>query len=347
MDDSALVALRENDRLWKLFTRHEEYDPVFVDEFERFRYFSATHRNPFEPEVSAYLVDNGWRVAYPDDKPYAICLTHDIDSLHFNRYRITRSNAVLRARRAAAQWLDAAVTRSLKRHDPSWNMLEIADLEARYGAKSTFFCLALGLGDRDYSFEAGEIAGSMRELLRRGWDVGLHGGHEAYRDVEAIKREKRRLESVLEAPVTGYRNHYLRFRTPDTWRLLSEAGFRYDTTFGYADCIGFRNGMCHPFHPFDLSANERMPILEIPLTVMDTTLKSYMRLDAEASWRLISRLLETVARYNGVITFLWHPASFVGRERDLYERILRHGSETNAWLTSAGALADWWANKTP
>jgi hypothetical protein len=38
------------------------------------------------------------------------------------------------------------------------------------------------------------------------------------------------LESVLEKEVVGFRNHFLRFRIPDTWELLSKAGFKYDTT---------------------------------------------------------------------------------------------------------------------
>lgn len=60
--------------------------------------------------------------------------------------------------------------------------------------------------------------------------------------LKILKKKKRRLEEVLGKKVVGYRNHYLRFRVPDTWELLSKAGFKYDTTFGYSDCAGFRNG---------------------------------------------------------------------------------------------------------
>ena len=112
------------------------------------------------------------------------------------------------------------------------------------------------------------------KIIDRGWEVGLHGGHTAYLNAQEMKIKKERLEKVTHQPVLGYRNHYLRFKVPDTWEYLSKAGFQYDTTLGYADCAGFRNGMCHPFRPFNLNTNHEIDILEIPLTVMDGSLES-------------------------------------------------------------------------
>jgi len=86
-----------------------------------------------------------------------------------------------------------------------------------------------------------------------------------------------KLEKVLGKKIVGYRNHYLKFKVPETWGLPKEAGFKYDTTLGYADCVGFRNGMCHPFKPFDLNINSYINILEIPLIIMDRTLFDYMK----------------------------------------------------------------------
>ena len=55
----------------------------------------------------------------------------------------------------------------------------------------------------------------------------------------------------------GYRNHYLRFKLPETWKYLADAGFEYDTTLGYSNALGYRNGMCHPFRPYDRSLVRR------------------------------------------------------------------------------------------
>jgi peptidoglycan/xylan/chitin deacetylase (PgdA/CDA1 family) len=120
-------------------------------------------------------------------------------------------------------------------------------------------------------------------------------------------QEKKILEDIIGKKIVGYRNQYLKFKIPDTWEMLSEAGFKYDTTFGYADCAGFRNGMCHPFKPFNLNTGKEIDILEIPLVIMDCTLlRDYMRLDFERAWKLTKLLINRVEQYNGVITILWH-----------------------------------------
>ena len=79
--------------------------------------------------------------------------------------------------------------------------------------------------------------------------------------------------------IIGARNHVLRFKTPDSWVMLAKAGFKYDTTFHYHDMVGFRNGMCHPFYPFDLNKNNTIEILEIPLIVSDIALRSFMKIN--------------------------------------------------------------------
>ena len=117
------------------------------------------------------------------------------------------------------------------------------------------------------------------------------GGTNLIISFEDIMEKKQRLEKVLGKKVIGYRNHYLRFKVPDTWELLSKAGFKYDTTFGYADCAGFRNGVCHPFRPYNINTGKQIDILEIPLIIMDRTLlRDYMRLDVKKAWELIKNL---------------------------------------------------------
>jgi hypothetical protein len=61
---------------------------------------------------------------------------------------------------------------------------------------------------------------------------------------------------VLKKEVFGYRNYYLRFKTPETWELLAEVGFSYDSTFGYHGYAGFRNGMYYPFSPYNLNTGK-------------------------------------------------------------------------------------------
>lgn len=324
--------------LWDLFTRKEEYEPPFRDAYGRFPYYLSDERSIFEPRVSKYLVDNGLEVEYPDGKDFAVCLTHDIDVLYYPEVSVITDMGrhILHGQMRDA--LKRPFYNIIKKWNPCWNFKEIMDLEEEYGAKSTFFIMGLEKGDQDFNYRADDISHELRGIVDRGWEVGLHGGHEAYRDLEALKKQKANLERALGEKVVGYRNHYLRFEVPETWELLESAGFKYDATFGYPDCVGFRNGMCHPFKPYDLRAGRVINILEIPLVVMDGTLDQYMRLDIDKSWEVVRRLIDTVERYNGIFTLLWHNTYMKGDQLKLYKKILGYCWKKKAWMSSGGSI---------
>ena len=189
------------------------------------------------------------------------------------------------------------------------------------------------------------LEGELGRIVDREWEVGLHGGYYACNDLEEIAREKGRLEQVLGRKVTGYRNHYLRFQVPDSWEILEKAGFRYDTTLGYPDMVGFRNGMCHPFWPYNLRTNMEVGILEIPMVIMDVTLFNSTRSYSEA-WQMAKALIDTVVSCHGVLTLNWHSNSFGcpfrGSWSRLYEKILQHCDSKNAWMTSGIEICKWW-----
>jgi len=163
---------------------------------------------------------------------------------------------------------------------------------------------------------------------------------------KALLEEKNRIEAALEKPVLGFRNHFLRFTVPDTWKILSEAGFKYDSTLGFADMVGFRNGMCHPFNPVEYNLKTEFDILEIPLAVMDCTLFDYMRLDLNGAWEITKKLIDTTDKYSGVLTLNWHNRYMNGEKLRLYEKILKYCYEKNAWLASAEEVYGWWQKQS-
>jgi peptidoglycan/xylan/chitin deacetylase (PgdA/CDA1 family) len=160
-----------------------------------------------------------------------------------------------------------------------------------------------------------------------------------------LKKEKEILEKVTGRRMMGIRMHYLRFSVPYTWRILSELGFKYDTTFGYADMPGFRNSVCYPFNPYDLILNKELDILEIPLTIMDSSLFS---IGYSKAWAIIEKLVENTEKNNGLITILWHNNTFdeinYGEWSRLYEKILSYLKEKKAWITNAEDIFRNWVN---
>jgi hypothetical protein len=115
---------------------------------------------------------------------------------------------------------------------------------------------------------------------------------------------------------------------------LADLGFKYDATFGYPDMAGFRNGVCHPFKPYDILAKNEINILEIPLVIMDGTL---FKVPFDDAWDIIKQLVDVTAEYKGVIAILWHTSTFdetyYGAWKKLYEKILKLLLQKNAWMT--------------
>jgi len=330
-------SIRPVKALWDLHTMRYEYGEAGRDEYGRPK-FDSYPVDAFEvPTVSKALKESGMSVEYPGGRRFAVCLTHDVDLLYFGR---TMVNLVRKD--GLAHRLLHGLSLGL---NPRWNMREIADLEERYGAKSTFFLEAFGPDDEDFNYFIEDAREQVSDLVERGFEIGLHGGHGAHKDFQKLTAEKARLEKVVGAKVEGYRGHYLRFDVPDTWHLLEQAGFSYDSTIGFVDRVGFRNGMCHPFWPFDLNQDKPARVLEIPLAVMDGALFEHRGMGIADAERLMDKLLAQVIEANGVLTILWHNTHCRGAYGKLYGRLLGKYHDQGAWLTSAGDLAKWWMER--
>jgi|SRR5271157_797190 len=336
MGTDIITLLQKHPVLWDIFTRKEEYNAPIRDQYDRFPYYASKNRDIFEPLVSQYLIENKIPTEYPDNKPFAVCLTHDIDDI-FESILSKGLSTISHIRNGNPTEVFHSIARMRSKKIPLWNFSKIMDLEEKYGAKSTFFFMAENPGEQEYSYNIEDLEPEISGIINRGWEVGLHGGHTTYLNAQEMRAKKERLEKVTRRPVLGYRNHYLRFKVPDTWEFLSETGFQYDTTLGYADCAGFRNGMCHPFRPFNLNTNQKIEILEIPLIVMDCTLdQSYMRLGSK--WEFVKMLIDRIAACHGVFTILWHNTYMDGENLKLYEKILHYCNENNAWMTNGSNI---------
>jgi len=234
-----------------------------------------------------------------------------------------------------------------KQQSPYLNFKEIMDIEESFGAKSSFYFLAAEKDPRRFRYNIEDAGSYMGDIVDRGWEVGLHGGYYSYDNYELVAQEKRRLEEALGKPVIGFRNHYLRLKISDSWEMLSKAGFKYDTTLGFNNVVGFRNGMCHPFRPCKAGERKALDILEIPLNIMDIALFEYAGSFRQA-WEISKQILDAGEKHNGVITLLWHNNTYSSPHlkewKKLYVKILDYCNQKNAWITSCGDIYEWWNN---
>ncbi len=344
-----IIELKKNTKLWNLFTKQEEYHPIQRDKYERIPYTPSNQSNIFIPSVSQYLIQHGFQPIYPENKKFAIFLSHDVDDITISPRQVFRSLLPFPLHRDQLGSLRFLKTHITKKK-PYVNFREIIDLEKKYDATSSFFFLATREDVFGIKYGLEEIMNELPALLTHDCEIGLHTGFFSFDDLRKIKGEKERLEKASGRTVVGARNHLYRFTLPRTWDVLSQAGFAYDSSFGYHDMIGFRNGMCHPFKPINLTKGETVDLLEIPPCVVDITLFSYMKCDAKEAWTHIKNLIDVVEALGGVMTVLWHnwtfsyPVSYAGlfgkEWTKLYEKILKYGHEKNAWLTTGKNIAD-------
>jgi hypothetical protein len=305
-----------------MVTRYEELLCPIRDSFGRFPVKeSLAYKENFldRPIVNEYidLLESWIKEFIPDikrkkpwgEESFTVCLTHDVDHIYrYNLYppigTIWRTLLQRDFHKAWAIGCDFIQVKSGIRQDPYTRALDyILELESGYGYKSSFYFLA---DNADYDLNDQCLRGSFAKISNAGFEIGLHASFTAYDSPGILKREKERLADSSKNIISGGRQHYLKWKNPDTWRAWEKAGLTYDATVGFPEKSGFRCGICHPFKPYDLQENRVMNIWELPLIINDVALAGYSGLSAEEGYAEMACLLNTVKKYNGVLVLLWH-----------------------------------------
>lgn len=213
--------------------------------------------------------------------------------------------------------------------DPYFTAIyKLAKLSKEKNADSAFYFMT---SDRS-EFEQGYIIKDYVKkcidyLQEQKFEVGFHPGYYTYKNYNKFIEEKERLDKILEYSAYGGRQHFLRFDINTTWSYWEKAGLKYDSSVGYAEHEGFRSGTCHPYKPFDIENDREMNIIEIPLIVMDVTLRSYRKLKVEDGLRSVLDLISKCKSVEGVFTLLWHNTSICNDWEEwvegVYEKVLQ------------------------
>jgi len=290
-------------------------------------------------------------------KNLAVILTHDVDLIRKYRWWLPPLNSLARTikRRQLAKSLHYGIdwtTSSLKiKPDPYWNFDEIIELEHKYEFTSSFYFMTGANTKYDryrYSINNSKVVALIKKLERAAHEVGLHGSYNSFNDYEVFIKEKNKLDQIVSNKKYGSRQHYLRWKTPDTWQILEKAGILYDSSLGYADHNGFRCGVCFPYKPFDVMADRKMDIWELPLIVMDKQSSDYQDTNPEYIFQRTKRLINTVKNHNGVFVLLTHNSSFYRLQNfelsNFYEKVLAYMSEQCVFNSSAQELVKHWQN---
>lgn len=294
---------------------------------------------------------------WPGGASWAACLSHDVDMLFKWRLRsVVRlllesplhaldSRGVLLAKRWRELWLRLRTGR-----DPWFLVDEVVELERSHGMMSTLLFLAEPRDPQSFRYHLGraQVRGLLARLRDQSVEIGLHGGWSAYNDAHRMRAQARRLESLLGRKPELVRQHWLRFHFPSTWKAQMAAGLQVDSSLGFNDRPGFRAGTSLPFHPLD-QQGQALPLLELPLLLMDSQLYDEQGLTPLAARRQADDLVEQVRRVGGLLTVNWHPHTlcredFPGR-REHYESLLERLDQDDCWVGGMGMVAGHWRSR--
>jgi len=303
----------------------------------------------------------------PSNYRFFACLTHDVDFIRIGQHKLDHSFwgflyrsiffppfRVLRGQLSLLNmvkcWLSVFlipfVFAGLKK-DFWFRFEDYIRLEKNL--KSTFFIipfknktgkyLSLKLADRRATkYDVTDIKNTLRMLKKEGFEVGLHG-IDAWHDLDAAKEEKKKISAVISNKSIGIRMHWLCYHSK-TARILDQAGFLYDTTFGYNTTIGFRAGTTQVFRP--IAAKK---LLELPLHIQDMPLfaPGFLNLPFRKARKLCYGLIEHAKKTGGVLTILWHLRS-IAPERfwdTFYRQLIELVEKQGAFFGTAKQIVEW------
>ena len=80
------------------------------------------------------------------------------------------------------------------------------------------------LFDIGYKINSNIMKRKIQQLLNNGYEIGFHDGYFTYDQPLKFIEEKKRIDQVIRDVQYGGRQHYLRFKVPDTWRIWERSG---------------------------------------------------------------------------------------------------------------------------
>lgn len=249
-------------------------------------------------------------------------LTHDVDFLYKwgNTMDFIKSCSADLLKRMSIRQFKASLKMWNSGQDPYDVYDMLMDLSEHEGLKSTFYFFKSKVNDWKLETERGKKI--IQSIIQRKHNVGIHSCYYLESDFEKIKEDKDFYSQLFHTNLTYNRQHFLKLRVPQTFRVLEQNGIIQDSSLYYTNHPGFRTGMCIEHSLFDCENRKVLKIKELPLTLMDVSLLKARKYDEALVW--VKSLMETVKRYNGNFVCLWHNSSFYSREWEYLDDIYKY-----------------------
>ena len=189
------------------------------------------------------------------------------------------------------------------------NIPEYMEIEEKFDVRSTFFFRTFYENGNVLDYED-----DIKQLQKSDWEIGLHMNPSSINDLDKIRLEKEKLESISGKQIIGNRVHYLNYNS-ELPEKLEKLGFSYDSSLRHSKDI---------IDEKEMGYSRINGIIEFPVTLMDAYLFTHMKIQED---KIISEFQKTLdlgrsLSENNVISVLWHDNVLKMKGGRMYKQIL-------------------------
>jgi hypothetical protein len=222
------------------------------------------------------------------------------------------------------------IVRAGRAPDPYAKAIELIEAHRDDRQRAILFFLMRGEGTFDHASDP--LHPATKALIQRAartCEIGVHPSYDTAVDSDLAAKERIELQQVIGKGVRISRQHFLRWRIPET--LRSQCGFNHpeDHTLGFSDRPGFRASTCTPFPWYDLEREEETKLMLWPFAVMDSALIERMAMGPEEVVRTMNAMSDAVRAVSGTFVSVWHDRYLSGHREfapwpAVFEQVVRH-----------------------
>lgn len=240
---------------------------------------------------------------WPNDAPFALFLSHDIDQIHDRElFRVLAEPQPPDSdpgREGDLGLAAARVLRSLVKPKPTGTDVRVLlDIEARFGFRSTFFILHDPYWSRQgprYRLSSPWLGADRGDGQGGGRGDRCHGGYYRFNNVSANRESLEMVGRTCGVPVVGSAITCCVSPSPRPGGRRPRRASAMTPPLAGRIARGRGEGRFGPYQPVDPATGQTLDLTVLPLSVMDVTLFRHLRLGGAealaAAWAAIEPII--------------------------------------------------------
>lgn len=194
--------------------------------------------------------------------------------------------------------------------DPYDTFRYLEQLDDKYHLNPIYFWLLGDYGTYDKNIHYNN--NPFRQLIQTNaqkYPVGIHPSFGSNQDQDIVNKEIHRLEKITKQRTKKSRQHFLILAFPQTYERLVNLGIQEDYSMGYAQHLGFRASIAHPFYWYNLKTEETTNLKIFPFQLMDVTFNTYLQRSPEEVLEEARPIIQNTKAVGGHLISIWHNSS--------------------------------------